>query len=390
MVVIFGKMSAIKKQNLISFFASPERASDDELKHEIQIASANPIIDGILRNISGILAVLDEHRQIVSVNHELLKMLEIENIDEVLGLRLGEVLNCVHAHEQDAGCGTSESCADCGAAIAIVSSLCKNETVEKICAATARRKGIEKALYLRVTASPIVVGDQKFVLLFIQDTTLQQQWAALDRVFFHDVSNIISGLVGTCEALVLETHGVANELAEDAKRLAQHLAQEVLIQKCLTQTGMRQYKPLMQQIPAKRVMEEVQWMFRNHPSANGKRLQIPGSLPEINVKTDLCLSARIMANLITNAFEASDSDAVVKAWFEEDSDFVLFRVWNEKEIEGKTTKRIFQRNFSTKKGTGRGLGTYSVKLFGEQFLGGKVYFNTSATSGTIFTLALPK
>ncbi len=33
-----NKMNAIEKQNLIRFFASPERASDDELKHEIQIA----------------------------------------------------------------------------------------------------------------------------------------------------------------------------------------------------------------------------------------------------------------------------------------------------------------------------------------------------------------
>jgi signal transduction histidine kinase len=43
---------------------------------------------------------------------------------------------------------------------------------------------------------------------------------------------------------------------------------------------------------------------------------------------------------------------------------------------------VFQRSFSTK-GSGRGLGTYSVKLLTES-MGGRVWFDSTAGEGTTF------
>jgi signal transduction histidine kinase len=44
---------------------------------------------------------------------------------------------------------------------------------------------------------------------------------------------------------------------------------------------------------------------------------------------------------------------------------------------------VFQRSFSTK-GTGRGLGTYSIKLLTERYLGGRVWFESAEGHGTTF------
>ena len=52
--------------------------------------------------------------------------------------------------------------------------------------------------------------------------------------------------------------------------------------------------------------------------------------------------------------------------------------------------QIFQRSFSTKGEVGRGIGTYSMKLFGERYLGGKVDFVSYSPEGTTFRLSLPK
>jgi sensor histidine kinase regulating citrate/malate metabolism len=52
--------------------------------------------------------------------------------------------------------------------------------------------------------------------------------------------------------------------------------------------------------------------------------------------------------------------------------------------------QIFQRSFSTKAQVGRGIGTYSIKLFAEQYLGGKVYFTSQEPDGTSFVLSIPK
>ncbi|MBU0943946.1 MAG: ATP-binding protein [Proteobacteria bacterium] len=64
-------------------------------------------------------------------------------------------------------------------------------------------------------------------------------------------------------------------------------------------------------------------------------------------------------------------------------------VWNAQEIPQEVTNRIFQRNFSTKEEAGTGIGTYSMKLLGENFLGGQVRFTTSAKEGTIFRFTCP-
>ncbi|MFA7348153.1 MAG: ATP-binding protein, partial [Desulfurivibrionaceae bacterium] len=50
--------------------------------------------------------------------------------------------------------------------------------------------------------------------------------------------------------------------------------------------------------------------------------------------------------------------------------------------------QIFQRSFSTK-GTGRGLGTYSIKLLGERYLKGRVSFTSTPEKGTTFRFRCP-
>lgn len=52
-------------------------------------------------------------------------------------------------------------------------------------------------------------------------------------------------------------------------------------------------------------------------------------------------------------------------------------------------RRVFQRHFSTKAGAGRGYGTYSMKLFGEGYLRGQVWFESTDSLGTVFSLKLP-
>ena len=50
--------------------------------------------------------------------------------------------------------------------------------------------------------------------------------------------------------------------------------------------------------------------------------------------------------------------------------------------------QIFQRSFSTK-GNGRGLGTYSMKLFTEKYLQGRVSFESTEEEGTTFMAMMP-
>ena len=67
--------------------------------------------------------------------------------------------------------------------------------------------------------------------------------------------------------------------------------------------------------------------------------------------------------MVTNAFEAADEGETVRIACERGLDSGIFRVHNSNAIPRVVQLRIFQRSFSTKE-RGRGIGTYSMKLFG--------------------------
>ena len=66
----------------------------------------------------------------------------------------------------------------------------------------------------------------------------------------------------------------------------------------------------------------------------------------------------------------------------------------EKVITAETGQEVLgvfsYRSFSTKADTGRGIGTYSMRLFGQRYLGGRVDFTSEEPEGTTFTVILPK
>lgn len=140
------------------------------------------------------MAILNEQRQILALNDSLLESLGIDNATEALGLRLGEAIECIHAHERPGGCGTSRPCMTCGAAIAMVSALATDKAREEICVATVGKDGKGTDLYFRVRCCPVVLAKKRLLLLFLQDYTVQQQQASLAYVFFHDIQNLISAL----------------------------------------------------------------------------------------------------------------------------------------------------------------------------------------------------
>ena len=91
-----------------------------------------------------------------------------------------------------------------------------------------------------------------------------------------------------------------------------------------------------------------------------------------------------------NALEATDGEKPVRVWAEKgDPGPISFHVWNHRYIPEPVALRVFQRNFTTKEGGGRGIGTFSMKFFGEDVLGGRVHFTTDEEEGTTFVFTLP-
>ena len=368
-------------------FAPPERKTGPDLDDDIKRATHNEFINGLMTISNGLFAVLNDKRQVIAVNDSFIKLLGIDDSGQILGLRPGECVNCIHSCEMPGGCGTSEYCSTCGAVVSILTAMETRQPQEKTCALTVGKDGQNVDLYFNVRSCPLVVEGNPYVLLFLQDISVQQYRACLDRTFFHDINNILCALVGKSELLSRQAKP-DKEKIDDLHQIALRISQEVAIQNALQKSLDDSYKPLYSEIEANSILKEVDQLFSDHPLTTNRKLEIEYSPYDIVLVTDFHLASRIVINMVTNALEATPEGDKVNLLLETQHNSITYCVWNPGIIPADVSRRIFQRNFSTKGSMGRGFGTYSMKLFGEQVLGGSVRFDSTDEQGTIFRLTL--
>jgi signal transduction histidine kinase len=127
--------------------------------------------------------------------------------------------------------------------------------------------------------------------------------------------------------------------------------------------------------------------YTKHEVTGDKKIIISEEGEPFSIDTDPVLLRRILGNMTKNALEASESNGVVTLSAFQKGEKSTFSVHNNSYMEREVQLQVFNRSFSTK-GKGRGIGTYSIKLFSEKYLKGKVYFDSSRKKGTTFYLEL--
>ncbi|WP_191966125.1 sensor histidine kinase [Oryzomonas japonica] len=373
--------------NIPTHFAQAERKVGADLDEDIKQATTNGLISGLMTIANGLFAVLNDKRQVIALNDSFIKLMGIEDTAQVFGLRPGEVVNCIHACEMPGGCGTSEYCSTCGAVVSIVTAMETRQPQERTCALTVERDNQNVDLYFSVRSCPLVVDDSLYVLLFLQDISMQQYRSCLDRTFYHDVNNILCALVGKSELISLRKQPTEEKLQE-LHHIVLRIAQEMSIQNSLQKSLDVTYNPLYAEVKINSILKEIDQLFLDHPLKTQRNLEVNYIPSDITVITDFHLASRILINMTTNALEATPVGGKVVLGVEQHHKAVTFYVWNTGAIPEDVSRRIFQRNFSTKADMGRGFGTYSMKLFGEKVLGGSVQFESSEEKGTIFKFTL--
>ncbi len=370
-----------------SYFASPERSDEKQLSEEIALINKSEIINQLLKIVSSLLVVLDETRQIVAVNDALLKQLSIDKIEDVLGARPGEAINCIHAHDMIAGCGTSKFCSSCGAAVAIVTSLAKKITVEKNCFISIEKGGEQKDIYFKVKASILKLEDKNFVLLFIQDITRYNLWGELEKSFFNDINDYITTINGIFAVYDNKNEIIKKKMIEKVKQYSFRLKKEIDLQRTLIHDEV--FLPNREKVDIKQIISELKVSIKCNNFSKDKYIAMMDETKNISFDSDINLILKILINMILNALEVTVQGKEVKLIVEKTKKELIFKVWNQGVISKDVAMRIFQRHFSTKDEIGRGFGTYLMKLFGEKFLGGKVGFDSNKEDGTTFWFKLP-
>jgi len=372
---------------LETYYAPAARKDQVELQLEIDIITQNPLVDKVLNSLGTVLVLLNEQRQIVAVNDFFLKELGVENTLEVLGLRLGEMLGCVHASEMQGGCGTSRSCGTCGAVISMMVSLTENKSSERTCALKAEVAGTLRELLLLVQTSPLEIENKRFLVVTIRDVTREQIRANLERVFYHDINNILSSLLLPSE--ILSQEEPRRWEVTQIQQATERLQKEIALQRDLSLAGGNGFDPDIQNVSVKDINLDVLMLIRGHKSTQDRTVDFAHDHDDAVINTDKMLASRILFNMIINALEASPEGGSVKVSVSFHDGKVCWDVWNEGYIPDSVQTRIFQKYFTTKDGQGRGLGTYSMKMLGETYLNGSIRFTSSEVGGTVFSFVLP-
>jgi len=373
-----------------TYFAPAERADPETLDKQLNQVVKSPLFQAIQDSIDGYLMILNSCRQVLAVNKQLLIDLGMEKPDCLVGDRPGEVLSCVHASEGPGGCGTSKTCSTCGAVLSILTSQKEKCPSVRECLATVKRNNHSESAEFRVRATPVTIGDYEFTVLVFHDISGDKRREALERTFFHDILNTIGGLLGWSEILQRIEDVDQREIANRIVRLSNRLSREVREQRTLSQAETGELEISLEQVPLSKIKENLEAAFSAHDVAKGKTLVFENFDTENKIVSDQTLLIRVLTNMIKNALEAIPHGETVCASFETKEGNPVFMVHNPGVIPEKIALRIFKRSFTTKGGKGHGIGTYSMKLFGERYLKGKVDFQSTPEKGTIFYIILPK
>lgn len=361
-----------------------------ELAEERELVLAQNIFTEIFGSMCGVGAIINKNRQIVFVNEDFVKDLKLESIFSVLGKRPGDILSCENANNNTGGCGTSSECKFCGAVNAINESQRTGKKSTREAFITTRENGKIRALDLKITSVPVSLSGNPFYALILQDISHEKRRAALERIFFHDLLNSAGALNGL---LSLLKEGVApdkeSQLIKLSEEASREIVDEIQAHRHLLAAENGELKLNIVVVSTMKIINNSVNRISFHKSGIGKQILIDQKSEDISFETDQVIIERVLINLLKNALEATPQNGKVSVGAVDSGEKIRFWVKNVQVMTTDVQLQLFQRSFSTK-GTGRGLGTYSLRLLTENYLKGIVSFVSNENTGTIFEVELNK
>lgn len=370
-------------------FLPAERASAAELDRQCRRFSDAWFFGELLHYVPDMVLILNAERQIVYANRAALGAAGVEAPGAILGLRPGEAFHCRHAVATDGGCGTTAFCRYCGAAKSIQRSQQGDAAVDE-CRMTVERGAVEEALDLRVWATPMVVDGERFTFFILADIADEKRRVILERIFLHDLTNTASALQGFSELLgmVALDPGTREEYTRRVADLSGRILDEIDAHRQLVAAEHGELRLDPRPLRSGAILEEIRSTYARPDVLDNRHLALAGDAADADFTSDATLLRRVVGNMVKNAIEASAPGETVTLGCRAEGGEVAFWVHNATYMSENVRLQVFNRSFSTK-GAGRGLGTYSMKMLTEQYLGGRIAFTSTEAGGTTFTAHVP-
>lgn len=377
-----------------SAYVRAGRSSAEQVDAAARLLQSVPLLPQLLDALPQMAMIVNDRRQAVAVGRVLRETLG-QDASWLLGMRPGEMVGCVHVDQGEDGCGTAPACEVCGAVEAIEAALVLRQPAVREARLRRASPGGDQWLDVRVTAHPFTWNGMLLALVILEDISQAKRLEVLGRVFFHDVLNTVGCVAGYVRCLGEVDEAERPAALATLAQLTADLTEEIEAHRDLLAAESGRLTIQKQRVEVLPLMRDLRLQFLRHSTAQGRKivLDLPACATrgdDCFIETDSRLLRRILTNMLKNALEAVPPGATVTLRSRCQPERVCLSAHNPGVIPPKIRQQIFERSFSTKNEPGRGIGTYSMKLLGERYLGGKVWFESREPEGTEFFLELPK
>jgi signal transduction histidine kinase len=361
------------------------RLEGKDLDRQVRFFSEQLLYKQLFDKIPDLILILNQYRQAVYANLSFFKFFDFLDNKTTLGKRPGEIFSCVYSFKELGGCGNAKECQYCGAFVSILSALNENENTNE-CQILDKENN---SLTLRVSSAPTFINDEKYVIFSLYDISDEKRKEILERVFFHDILNTASSITSISILLDMDLPDEYNEYKTMLKDSSKRLIDEIQNHKQLVQAEKDQLEVKKVKMNTLTFANEMIRTNSAYDFAKNSEIRLSNKFEEFEFESDPALLGRIVSNLLKNALEAVyPSGTVTLSAFQSENSF-SFSVHNNLVMSEEVQSKIFRKSFSTK-GTGRGIGTYSIKLFTEKYLKGKAWFESTKEEGTSFFIQFNK
>lgn len=377
--------------DVVTFSAPTQGGDNEKIIKQVDYLATLPVFKDAFDATNSIILIINSCLQVVFANKAFLNMINVKSISDICGKSAGEMIKCIRAFNGINHCDMLGGCRFCDVVEKVLKRMEKKE--EKISEFTDanRLHSYEKNVNLSVHVEPLQIQEDNFYVITFTDKSDWTRKRMLERIFFHDIINTAGALKGIMGLLKEDVPDKIKPELEFVEESFLYLIEEIQTQKYMMDAEDNQLILEITNMETTDILKSVCKLYEGHDLAAKKTITLDHQYIKRNLYTDHRILRRILGNMIKNALEATEQGGIITLGCgveDDDDEWITFWVHNDQYMDAQIQSLIFHRSFS-KKGDGRGLGTYSIKLFGERFLKGNVSFLSSEEEGTWFYIKLP-
>lgn len=138
------------------------------------------------------LVILDSTASVVDANDYMFRLFQVDKSD-YRGKQFGNIFNCSHVVDSDRICGKAEACTFCKLRASLVQGLTSHLPLQELELMNAHKVGgIDKPLWLKLSASTVDVDGEEFLVVSFTDITREKQY---EELLQHELT--LDGATGT-------------------------------------------------------------------------------------------------------------------------------------------------------------------------------------------------